>query len=222
MSLLARCRKCRSLLAPWESYAGGCACKGRKSQTNADTLYAVACTADTALPAHDYLRLAQQDFGAFMSKPTAEATMAPDPRFCWAGPGMYGLYRHGVLPGPRRLEECARLTLMAAGPLHMDVVGFILKQLGYRFADGSLRNAIGKSNYISWDRHGWSHPTGEAARLQLRREIAVVPPRQRAEFDEITDRLTRAAAKHLITREQRLASIPTTISRLLPVDWDDG
>src|SRR4051794_35604326 len=100
MSLLLRCRgRCRSLLAPWEVFEGGCACEGPKSQINADTLYAVACTADTPLPVHDYLRLAERDFGVFMSKPTAEAAIAPDPRFCWAGPGVYGLYRHGVLPG---------------------------------------------------------------------------------------------------------------------------
>ncbi len=223
MSALTRCcDECGSILAPWEVTLEGCACQGQKSRTNADILYAVACTVNTPLPVHDYVRLAQQDFETFMTKSTALATIAPDPRFCWAGQGVYGLYRHGVLPGPRTLEQCARMILIAAGSLHMDVVGFVLRQLGYRFADGSLRNAVGRSYYITWESHWWTHPTGEAARLKLRRELSVVPPRQRAEFDEIIDHLERATGQHLATRDQRIASVPATVSGLLPVDWGDG
>lgn len=222
MTVLTRCGRCRSLLGPWERFHGGCACRGPASQINRDTLYAVACTAETPLPVHDLLRLAEQDYGVVMNQSTGYAVLAPDPRFCWAGPGTYGLYRHGILPGPRNLEETARLVLTAAGDLHMDAVDFILKQLGYRFSFGSLRNAVGRSDSILWHGHWWSHPTGDRAMQQLRRDIPVVPPRQKAEFEEIVRRLERQARKHLATRESRLSSIASTDSALLSVDWGDG
>lgn len=222
MIVLTRCSRCRSVLSPWEVGQGGCACRRPNGRNNADALYALACSAETPLPVHDYVRLAKQDLGAFMTKSTAEATIAPDQRFCWAGPGTYGLYRHGVLPGPRKLEECARMLLVATGPLHMEAVSFVLKQLGYRFADGSLRNAIAKSWHIKWDQRVWTHPNGEAARLRLRREIPVVPPRQRSQFEEIMHRLNRAAARALTTRERRRASVPITVSQFVAPDWEDG
>lgn len=222
MTVLARCGKCRSLLGPWEQFDSGCACRGPASDIHRDTLYAVACTAETPLPVHDFLRLAEQDYGVVMNQSTSYAVLAPDPRFCWAGPGTYGLYRHGILPGPRNLEQTARLVLTATGNLHMEAVDFVLKQFGYRFSFGSLRNAVGRSDTILWDRHWWSHPTGERAGRLLRRDIRVVPPRQKAEFDEIIGRLNRQARKHLATRESRLSSISSTASALLAVDWGDG
>ena len=189
---------------------------------NADTLYAVACNSDVVLPVHDLIRIAERDFGASVGKSTALSTISPDPRFCWAGSGTYGLYRHGVLPGPRNLEEAARLVLMSAGRLHIDAVDFVLKQLGYRFAIGSLRNAVSRSYYITWTWQGWSHPDGEDARLQVRRDMPVLPNRQRAEFDEIIDRLRRDVQRSLETREERVANAPSTLSEVLGVDWGDG
>ena len=222
MSVLRHCGKCRSLLGPWEVHRGGCACRGPASQTHRDTLYAVACTVEKPLPVHDLLRLAYQDHGAVMNKTTALATLAPDPRFCWSGPGTYGLYRHGILPGPRNLEEVARLVLTAAGDLDMDAVDFVLKQLGYRFAVGSLRNAIGRSQVITWRGYWWSHPQGDQARQLVRQDIAVVPERQRAEFDEIIVRLERQVEKHLATRESRLSSISNIAVTLQALDWAQG
>lgn len=222
MTVLQRCRSCRSLLGPWEQYYGGCACRGPASETHRDTLYAVACAAKQPLPVHDLVRLAQQDYGDVMNQSTGFAVLAPDPRFCWAGPGAYGLYRHGVIPGPRNLEQTARLVLAAAGNLHMDAVDFILKQLGYRYSFGSLRNAVGRSDSILWDGHWWSHPTGEGAMRLLQRDIPVVPPFQDSEFNEIIRQLERQARKHLATRESRLSSISTAAAAILSIDWGDG
>lgn len=45
------------------------------------------------------------DYGYhFGQQQIANTTLATDRRFCWAGQGIYGLYRHGPLPGPRNLE----------------------------------------------------------------------------------------------------------------------
>lgn len=222
MSVLIRCDKCRNLLGPWEVHRGGCACRGTKSPIHRDTLYAVACSAPRPLPVHDFRRLANEDYGAVMNRSTALATLASDRRFCWSGQGTYGLYRHGILPGARNLEEVARLVLTAAGDLHIDTVDFVLKQLGYRFAVGSLRNAVGRSDAITWRSHWWSHPQGDQARRLLRRDIAVVPERQRAEFDEIILRLEHKVRQHMATRESRLSSISSAAAAFEALEWVNG
>jgi hypothetical protein len=65
--------------------------------------------------------------------------ISQDKRFCWAGQGLYGLARHGTIPGARSLAEAAYVVLMAAPhELHLEEVDFLLKQLNYRFNQDSL------------------------------------------------------------------------------------
>jgi hypothetical protein len=52
--------------------------------------------------------------------------------------------------------------------------------------------------------------------------MPVVPNRQKADFDEIIDRLQRRVQRSLETREERVASAPSTLSDVLGVDWGDG
>lgn len=215
---LGSCPRCKAVLSGHEVTAGGCACGGPARSTNAEVLYAVACAAPTPLPVHDLVRLAANDHGSHVGWNTAGATISTDPRFCWAGKGTYGLYRHGVLPGPRKLEEAARLVVLAAGPLPIDAVEFILKYHGYRFASGSLRNALATSPGLVWDFGGWSYSDSEYSRLMLRQEIQVVPYRQRGEFDEIIERLAKSSKKALREKERRQARVPDTFG-LLSLEW---
>ena len=201
---------------------GGCRCRGPQKATLAEGFYAVLSSARGPLPIHDIVRLANEDHGIAVSHPTATTTLATDPRPCWSGRGVYGLYRHGPLPGARNLEEASRLVLTAVGPLHIDGVDFILKQLGYRFAAGSLRNAVSRSYSINWERGWWKHPAGDEARRQLRRELNAVPDGQRAQFDELIDRLRRVGNRSLSRRKQVIAAAPRTASRFTGVDWADG
>lgn len=213
-----KCSKCQAVLSEWEH--PGCSCVGPRRRTNSEVLYAIACSTDAPLRTLDFVRIAEQDHDTHMSPGTATAVMAPDPRFCWAGRGLYGLYRHGPLPGPRNLEEAARVVLVAAGrPLDAEVVEYCLKQLGYRFSSGSLRNAVGRSPAISWGWLGdWDHPRSEAAQLALRKEIPVVPPRRRAAWDNLRSHIAKQVNQSIRYREKRLRALADP--RRFGVDWE--
>jgi hypothetical protein len=186
-----------------------CACNGPRWRTNREILYAIACAAYEPLHARDFVRAAERDFGAHMSTPTANAVLSPDPRFCWAGKGVYGLYRHGPLPGPRTLEQAARIVLVAAGwPLNYEVVDFCLKRLGYRYNVASLRNGVSKSYRISWDWYGsWDHSRGEDAERTLRHEIPVVPARQLAAWTCLRDNTAAQVQAAISERAARLKAL---------------
>ncbi|MEX0826148.1 MAG: hypothetical protein WD184_05300 [Acidimicrobiia bacterium] len=217
MTLLSKCRKCRSILAPWEVAAGGCRCEGPRTKSLAEVFYSVLCTAQDPLPRYDILRIAKADFDTFAGDMTATAVLAADKRFVWTGRGVYGLYRHGPLPGARNLEEVSRLVLAAVGTLHVDSLAFILKQLGYRFSLASLRNALSRSEYITW-RGGWHHASSDIARRALRSDLRAVPGKEAAEFDEIIDRL-RIVGNRAVARRKRIVSAPRTLSEISGIDW---
>jgi hypothetical protein len=170
---------------------------------------------------HDYARLAGSDFGANLSKMTANTVLATDRRFCWSGPGLYGLYRHGPLPGPRNLEQACRAVLVATGPLHFDVVEYLLKANGYRFATGSLHNAVSRSADIGWNDGWWSCARGEEARRRLRLDLQAAPPRLGSGFVEFLDSIARTAPNLYRARERKLARLPTTVAGVVGVDWAD-
>ncbi|TCO65865.1 hypothetical protein EV192_1011657 [Actinocrispum wychmicini] len=217
--LTSRCSSCGHLLTPWEGER--CSCLGPRRASNTEVLYAVACDVQTSLHVRDFVRLAERDYGQHLSTATATAVLAPNRRFCWAGKGLYALYRHGPLPGPRNLEEATRLLLVAAGvPLTIQAIDYCLKQLGYRYNVASLVNAIGRSVQITRQRDGlWDHPRGDAAELELRREIPVVPPRQRAAWIDIRDRLAHRTHEALLRRAKRLQDLgaPTRFGLI----WDE-
>ncbi|MDZ5661399.1 hypothetical protein SFC79_06435 [Nocardioides sp. S-58] len=159
----------------------------------------------------DFARLAEAQFGHPLSLATANVTLM-DRRFCWAGQSTYGLYRHGPLPGPRALEPAARIVLTAAGaPMTLDAIDYCLKQLGYRYSYGSLRNAISRSAVIRSRLDGLhEHPLGEAAERQLRQEVPVVPPRERAAWIQLRGRIAahveRALARRAALLDQRYSA----------------
>lgn len=183
----AHCVRCKALLSPWEQ-RDTCACAGPLRRSNPEILYAVASSVDNPLRVSDYVRLADSQFGYDIGSGSANTTLAADRRFCWAGQGIYGLFRHGPLPGPRSLEDAARLLLTVNGAMTISAVDYCLKAIGYRYNSASLRNAIRSSAAITVRRDGLCHhPQGEAAELQLRTELAIVPPRHRAAWNTMRD-----------------------------------
>lgn len=201
------CEQCDAVLSKWEQ--GRCACSGPRWGTINEVLYAIACSATKPLHARDFIRNAERDYGMHLNQATAVAALAIDPIFCWAGKGVYGLYRHGPLPGPRKLEEVTRMVLVAAGaPLTYEIVDFCMKRFGYRYSLASLRNAVAWSGHISSDWYGgWDHSRGEEAERLLRSHIPIVPPRQRAAWlslrMEIGERISAAIAE----RDARLVAL---------------
>ena len=136
--------QCFAILSPWEP-ADRCGCAGPRRPSHPEVLYAVAASVPGPLRVQDFVRLADSQHEHRITRASANFTLA-DPRFCWAGQGTYGLYRHGPLPGPRSLEPAARLVLTAAGrPMTMEAIDYCLKALGYRYNSGSLRNAVNRS-----------------------------------------------------------------------------
>lgn len=203
-----RCDRCSAILSPWEP-ADRCGCAGPRRPSHPEVLYAVAASVPGPLRVQDFVRLADSQYGHRITRASANVTLA-DPRFCWAGQGTYGLYRHGPLPGPRSLEPAARLVLTAAGrPMTMEAIDYCLKALGYRYNSGSLRNAVNRSFTIKyrWADGLYDHPRGEAAELQLRHETRVVPPRHRAAWESLRERLARNIEDALKTRAARLRDL---------------
>ncbi|MFN2503677.1 MAG: hypothetical protein ABR540_05500 [Acidimicrobiales bacterium] len=181
-------------------------------------LYAIACTATQPLHARDFVRNAERDYGSIFGLATALAMLA-DPRFCWAGKGLYGLYRHGPLPGPRNLEEATRLVLVAAdAPLGQEAVDFCLKQLGYRYSVGSLRNAVSRSESVAWLTSGfWDHNRGDDAEWELLHDMRVVPL---GEWDAWALLRTDIGVKVARTREKLRTRLGAIGDYRFGLDWD--
>lgn len=202
-----RCKRCKALLSPWEQ-PERCACSGPLRRSHPEVLYAVASGIQGPLRVSDYVRLADSQFGYEIGRGSANATLSADRRFCWAGQGIYGLYRHGPLPGPRSLEHATRIIVAVNGAMTIDAINYCLKGIGYRYNPASLRNAINRSTAITIRNDGLCHhPRGEAAELQLRTDLVIVPPRRRTEWNTIRDHLKDRITSLMTERTDRLRDL---------------
>src|SRR5207244_4068903 len=69
--------------------------------------------------------------------------LGQDSRTCWGGKGIYGLYRHGLLPGVRDLGSAAAVFLYVTGlALDYREVWFVLRHAGYRSEEVSIYYAL--------------------------------------------------------------------------------
>ncbi len=214
-----QCPECGAKLSAWERT--GCACQGPQTRINRDLLYAVACSAREAMHIRDFIRDVERDFNGFMNPATAVMTLSSDRRFCWAGRGLYGLYRHGLLPGARNLEDVTRIALVATGgPLSPEVLDFCLKQLGYRYSFASLRNAVLRSTNIGVRNNGsWDHPRGEDAERELRSSLSIVPRRKREAWIALRDETAQRIQTAITNREERLLS--NTRMDIYGINWEE-
>lgn len=192
-----------------------------RPHNNTDIAYFIATAAATPLHLRDYVRLAEVDFSRVMSQATANATIAPSPQFCWAGKGLYGLLRHGPLPGPRNLEEAARLLLTAyESSLTLEAIEFCLKKLSYRFTSASLYNAISRSSTIEWSLlDGRFRVPPETEREDhLLRDIPVLPHKDRDQWAAVKDFIAAGVETAL---EERAARLRVVNRRGVGnIDWD--
>jgi hypothetical protein len=66
-------------------------------------------------------------------------TLSSDPRTCWGGKGVYGLYRHGLLPRVSDLGTVAAVYLYASGTtLHYKDLWFGMRHVGYKSTTESV------------------------------------------------------------------------------------
>lgn len=219
MTAFSLCDTCEALLSAWEENA--CVCVLSRPTTNTEIAYAIAVASATPLHLRDFVRLADVDFNRVMSQPTANATISPNPMFCWAGKGIYGLFRHGPLPGPRNLEEAARLLLTAADrPLTLEAIEFCLKKFNYRFSSASLYNAIAQSPTIEWTWHDGHFRIPAAADRDrfLLQDIPIVKHAQREQWEPLRDFITASVEAALEERSHRLREVNRR--RVTNYDWD--
>lgn len=211
------CGNCGSALGAWEF--DRCGCRGPIGQSQADILYTVACSVAVPVRVRDLARLAQLDYGRRIAEASAKVAVAGDRRFCWAGAGVYGLYRHGPLPGPRTLEDASRLILAAADrPLTAAALDYCLKGFGYRYNVASLRNALRQSSRIDDRSDGqWWTPRGPTAERLLLTEVPAVPQCRAADWARLRTRLAIRIAGALADRDERLRALAE--SRPRGLDW---
>lgn len=137
------------------------------------------------------------------------------------GKGLYGLFRHGPLPGPRNLEEAARLLLTASeSSLTLEAIEFCLKKLSYRFTSASLYNAINRSPTIEWNWHDghFRVPPATQRDSHLLRDIPVLPHKNRDQWAAVKDLIAAGVETALEERATRLRDVNRR--RVMNIDWD--
>lgn len=172
------CPGCGAELGPGERRAGCLTCTGRRGGGIAARAVMILEGVDHPLPYWDIHRLMQADGAPRVHEASLKSQLATDKRFCWAGRGSYGLFRHGLLPSVRDLSRVGGIYLHAAdAELNLVELTFVMRHAGYRFRDISLRHALWRgvdlgiywgTDVSSW--RGYRHGGAAAARaLGLRR-----------------------------------------------------
>src|SRR5438477_118351 len=97
----ARCRRCEAELGPWEGrMCLKCSSPGHTGRrlSLADLALIALERADAPLSVYDISRTIQRDSGTQVHRGSLMVNLSDDRRFCWAGKGLYGLYRHRLFP----------------------------------------------------------------------------------------------------------------------------
>ena len=171
------CISCGASMSPWE--AEKClTCKLQDPQwlSNSDAAVFVLEKEQHPVTTYDVVRGIRREFGWKIPKASLAVALSTDRRCCWAGRSMYGLYRHGLFPGPRTLSGVARLFLYShVEPMRTELVAFAMQYAGYRFQQASLNNALRYDPNVFWDGwHGWVVKPRKEARAQLR-QLGISP-----------------------------------------------
>jgi hypothetical protein len=117
----------------------------------ADAAVYVLEGAPVPLSGHDIVRQIRLQTGREVERPTLNVALSSDRRACWGGQGVYGLYRHGLIPGPRTLASVAQVLLLAAEEeFHISELAFVMDHMGYVFTRGSLQSALYREAKFDW------------------------------------------------------------------------
>jgi hypothetical protein len=178
---LHTCNRCSAQLGPWENDRCLKCTGGRRDNrclSIADLGVLVLEREEAPLSAYDIRRVIHREMDEEVSAGSMLVSLSVDLRFCWAGKGVYGLFRHGIAPGPRSLSGVACLFLFAnEEPMEPERLAFGLKYCGYRFQVPSLVSALCRTRIIQWPEYTrCTVPSSNATRRQLRR-LRLVPKR---------------------------------------------
>jgi hypothetical protein len=205
--MIGTCGGCKAERGPWEDEL----CPVQKAERGwwlsvSDLAVHVLEQSETPLNIYDIKRSIRRDLGIDVSQGTLQVSVSADRlRLCWAGKGFYGLYRHGLIPGPRSLAGIARMFLFSHGPLNHASLAFVMKYAGYRFQPASLNSALNYATEVFWFRSdgGWYWDTArttEAGAALRRLGVAAT----QAEFELVVARCTETVRAALAERQRRM------------------
>jgi len=185
------CFVCSADLSPWEGdvcISCSPASKWPSNISNAERALQVLESEDAPISVYDVCRGITREFGGEPNEYSISANLASDPRFCWAGKGVYGLYRHGLLPGPRNLAGVAKFLIYSArAPVNMRILSFLMQFMGYRYHPQSLTNALSRDPDVAnlgWQ--GYDVERSDAAALALNLNFWFAPSMR--DFDSLVER----------------------------------
>lgn len=202
--MIRPCPFCGAVLGPSESAAGCLTCRGGGDGSNRDAVVAVLERSERPLPHWDVKRILERDQGYRVADGSILAWLA-DPRACWGGKGIYGLYRHGLLPGVRDLGAAASVFLYATERiLHHSELWFAMRYAGYQAEEASVYYALRRAAtadlvHDSWT--GWRRPPRN--QLPLARLKRSVGARGR-DFELVIERAGQQVEAALAERSRRL------------------
>jgi hypothetical protein len=218
------CLGCREIIGPTERHDCPTYRRGRGGQlTNGDTAVFVLEASKEPLSLYDIHRGIEREFGWAPERNSLNATVALDRRCCWAGRGLYGLWRHGLIPRPRKLADAVRLLLYCHDePLSLEELSFTMRHLGYRFRHATLYRAVTTAPTIKcqgWAEYSVKRSPGEGTALRADFKLGQA-------FEEVAERIRNGTLAALRERRERLASErgladndPIYIEGELPVLW---
>lgn len=155
----------------------------------------------------DIRREVRLQHSLIMHETSLGRSLASDWRACWAGPGLYGLYRHGLLPGVRDIGTAAGILIHVSDrPLNVDEVRFILRHVGYRVTASSIPRALYRAEGSGLYRANWGTYVGRPnSEIQQRAAARAMGFGRRGPvFEEIAARAARQVADALRERRRRL------------------
>lgn len=212
---MRKCPTCACDLGPWED--DQClTCSGGFRFSIHDRAIGVLERASQPLAWWDVKRhLDSQNRGRVVDA-TASQVLADDLRACWSGRGIYGMYRHGLLPGVRDLGRVAGIYIHVSDTaLTIEEIYFIMRHVGYRFSFGSLEPAVWrvqdlglyKARYACGNKGSLGNVfEGRRASLDQQRAAARAMrfPQRTPAFHHAATRAATQAEDALAVRQQRL------------------
>lgn len=200
------CPHCGALLGPAEDPLGCLSCRGAGSGSNRDDMIEVLEQSEIPLPHWDIKRILDRDRGYSVHNGSLLVWLGQDSRTCWGGKGIYGLYRHGLLPGVRDLGRAAAVYLYLTDlALDYREIWFVMKHAGYRSEEVSIYYALRRAEqYGLVDRTwggSWRRPTREQLpEAKLKRLLGV----RGRDFELVLERAATQLERGLAERRRRL------------------
>ncbi len=198
------CDQCHSTLGPWEEQPCPLQRYERRPRvlSNADAAVLVLEKSDVPLRVYDIERGIARELGWAVNRGSLNVVLADDRRFCWGGRGIYGLVRHGLVPGPRNLVGIARFFVWSHQErLTLPELAFAMRYSGYSFSEQSLARALEDEAFISWtgDAYDVSRTFGETQELWMLGFAT-----DHSTFVELASECAERIADALAERERRL------------------